>query len=710
MAASSSTSPDYSFLAAFDQPITRPRTGFIYLVCLLLVTVTMLLLPLIYLALVSGLAWAVYYHAFHNFGPIMHLGGFTGGRIMIFKFLLYAAPLVAGVVVVFFMFKPLLAGRPKRAQPLALNPSDNPVLYAFIAKICDAVGASVPKRIDLDCELNASASFRRGFLSLFSNDLVLTIGLPLVANLSARELAGVIAHEFGHFTQGAGMRLSYIIRSINFWFARVAYQRDAWDEALVNWSNEVEDGRVAIIVWAVQISVWFSRLILKLLLFTGHIVSGFMLRQMEYDADAYEIKVAGSEAFESTMRKLSTLGAALQLTYKQIHVTWKKTQQLPDNLSELLRQAHEQLPADVLQKIDDALGLHRTSLFDSHPSSADRIRRARQAGDPGIFHDERPATDLFSSFDHPARFVTLLHYTDDLGIPISSDMLRNVESTRPKSATAPAAAGSFCKEYFLGILPLLMPLKIPVPVPATNYEAVASELSQLSAGLQQITAQLTPIVTQHGEASAKWIKARAARRLLESGVTIQPAQFGLLDATLEAAQNAEVEAQATRDTLKHSLHEVADALDRRLQLALSLKLSERGEFGAGATSPERVRELVAELNRTAEEYADRYQAVDSIAVLDQIARLKQATGETPALSKAIGLQKELVNSFLTKSVVTIEPAPTKPGLQLSRQSHHVNNDDIDGLRQKNRDWILDYHTKLEELAQIALSVEQVSQG
>ena len=110
------------------------------------------------------------------------------------------------------MFKPLLAARPKRAQPLALNPSDNPLLYAFIAKICDAVGAPTPQRIDMDCQLNASASFRRGFRSMKGSDLVLTIGLPLVANFSAREFAGVVAHEFGHFTQGAGMRLSYIIR------------------------------------------------------------------------------------------------------------------------------------------------------------------------------------------------------------------------------------------------------------------------------------------------------------------------------------------------------------------------------------------------------------------------------------------------------------------------------------------------------------------
>src|SRR6185436_11492365 len=121
-----------------------------------------------------------------------------------------------------------------------------------ISKICDTIGAPAPKRIDLDCQLNAAAGFRRGFWSMLSNDLVLVIGLPLAGTLSTREFAGVIAHEFGHFTQGAGLRLSYLIRSVNGWFARVAYERDAWDVALEEWAQEASDGRAALVVWSVQ--------------------------------------------------------------------------------------------------------------------------------------------------------------------------------------------------------------------------------------------------------------------------------------------------------------------------------------------------------------------------------------------------------------------------------------------------------------------------
>jgi len=168
--------PDYSILSGFQGQIVRPKTSIFYHVGLLLVAGTMLLLPLVYVAMVGAVAYAVYFHAFHNWGPIMGFG--SSGSGLIFKLLIYFAPLLAGIVVVFFMFKPLLARQPKRAQPLALNPASERLLYAFIEKICDVVGAPSPKRIDLDCQLNAAAHFRRGFFSMFGNDLVLVLACP----------------------------------------------------------------------------------------------------------------------------------------------------------------------------------------------------------------------------------------------------------------------------------------------------------------------------------------------------------------------------------------------------------------------------------------------------------------------------------------------------------------------------------------------------
>src|SRR6185503_19433346 len=109
------------------------------------------------------------------------------------------------------------AARPKEAANIVLDPAREPLLFNFVKRICALVGAPAPCRVDVDCQVNASASLRR---ALWSKDLVLTIGMPLASGLNMPQFAGVLAHEFGHFAQGAGMRLTYIIRQINFWFAR----------------------------------------------------------------------------------------------------------------------------------------------------------------------------------------------------------------------------------------------------------------------------------------------------------------------------------------------------------------------------------------------------------------------------------------------------------------------------------------------------------
>lgn len=218
--------------------VPQNRPSALYQIGLALVAVTMLVLPCIYVALTALAGYGVYYFATHYFAEIWawHIGFSKYGVLL--KFLCSFTPLLIGGAIALFMVKPLFARRPARMQPLALNPDIDTRAYEFVHQICVLVGARAPRRIELDCDLNASASFDRGWRGFFKNELILTLGLPLIAGLTQRELAGVIAHEFGHFRQGAGMRLSYLIRRVNGWFARVVYERDAWDEALTSWAAD----------------------------------------------------------------------------------------------------------------------------------------------------------------------------------------------------------------------------------------------------------------------------------------------------------------------------------------------------------------------------------------------------------------------------------------------------------------------------------------
>src|SRR5262249_38928970 len=145
------------------------------------------------------------------------------------------------------MVKPLLARSPKTGGGRTLQIGREPVLFAFVTRIARAVHAPEPKRIRVDCDVNASASFGSGLHGLFGRDLVLTIGLPLAGGLRVRQLAGVLAHGPGPFSQGAGMGFSYLIRSVNGWFVRVVYERDAWAQTLIDWCED--SGRLAVIFY-----------------------------------------------------------------------------------------------------------------------------------------------------------------------------------------------------------------------------------------------------------------------------------------------------------------------------------------------------------------------------------------------------------------------------------------------------------------------------
>lgn len=390
-------------IRAFRHPIPRVKTSLLYRLGLLLVTIVMVALPIAYVALIIVVGALVYYHATTNVGILEGSGSARG------RFAAYAAPIVAGCTIILFMLKPLFAPRAKRVMGHTLSPNQHPYLFLLISRVCQAVGSPFPQTVEVDLQVNASASFRRGFRSFFGDDLALTIGLPLVQGLSIQNFAGVLAHEFGHFSQGAGMRLTYVIRSINNWFALVVYGRDSWDAKLIAASQESR-GFIAISLLLARVAVWLSRRILWCLMMIGHGVSCFMLRQMEYDADCYEVRLAGAPCFADTMRKLYLLDAASYLSDKMVVQHWQEKRERMEDIPAAIVSLAKQLPDDLRKHIDHSLKEESTEWFATHPASKDRVARANAENPAPAFQLEGPATHLFSNFEKLAQEVTREQY------------------------------------------------------------------------------------------------------------------------------------------------------------------------------------------------------------------------------------------------------------------------------------------------------------
>jgi Zn-dependent protease with chaperone function len=420
-------------------PMPRIRKSIGYRLAALGVGLGMLLLPMLYVALIVGVGAAIVYHAVYDVGML----GLGRGRGALVFLVLYIAPIIIGLIVLLFMIKPLVARSSREDFGRSLTAKSDPVLFAFVDRLCEAVHAPKPCRIDVDVLVNASASLKAGLGGFVRGQLVLTIGVPLIAGLTARQLAGVLAHEFGHFAQGGGIRMTYVIRRVNLWFARVVYQRDAWDDLLDEYSRN-ESAWIAIIMLVAKGCVWLSRRVLHLLMLVGGLLSGLFSRQMEFDADRYEVALVGSKTFEQTQQLFSRLSLADNLVYRAVSEYYSR-KILPDNLPAMVVSQLKNLPKDLLAKLEENERGKTTSWYDTHPSDERRVNAAKRLGGEGILRLDGPASRLFCNFDSLCRNVSVDVYRQVLGKKFQPSMLRPSVELMQSAQQANADVEAFTK-------------------------------------------------------------------------------------------------------------------------------------------------------------------------------------------------------------------------------------------------------------------------
>ena len=507
-------------LAAFQGEIEPQRISPGYRLAMVAVWLVMVLLPVCYAGFIALVLALLGLHA------VFSLKIFTvinGGRAALLAAAIYLAPLAAGAILVFFMVKPFFAKPQKRAQPRSLDRNAEPLLFAFVDRVCDAVGSPYPARIDVDCEVNASAGFRRGVWSMFGDDLVLTIGLPLVAGLNLQQFAGVLAHEFGHFGQGAGMRFSYLIRSISFWFTRVVYERDQWDAQLIVWSEEL-DIRLGIGVYLARGCIWLTRKLLWALMMLGHLVSGFLLRQMEFDADRYEACLAGSECFAGTVHRLALLGLATRGAFAALE-EFRREGRLGDDLPRLIAANVEQIPAEAQQLIDRQIAEHNTGLLDTHPCDRERIASARAEQAPGIFRLAEPAAVLFRDFAALSKTATFDFYRQTFGKKFKLSDMHPVEQLLARQQKTQQDVKTLGR-YLQGAFNVLRPLRLPGQISASgDPRETLVRLKQARDEMLKAAPAYVAAFAAYDKADTQLLEAQQADALLNVRIRVKPDDF-----------------------------------------------------------------------------------------------------------------------------------------------------------------------------------------
>jgi hypothetical protein len=365
------------------------------------------------------------------------------------------------------------------------------------------------------------------------------------------------------------MRLTYVIRAINHWFVRCVYQRDSLDEWLAGAADGI-DVRAAVFIYAAQAGVWLTRRILWVLMFLGHMVAGFMLRQMEYDADRYEARVAGSQAFAETCRRLRLLGAAWQKTQHDMNEHYSEGR-LADNLPKLLLHNARHVPPEIHKLIAESIEKSQAHWFDSHPADKERIASAAAEQTPGAFQSRLPATVLFDNFDAAGKNVTWDFYCAVFGHMVNAKSLFSTDELLNRQEQSDRADEARDR-FFAGGYSVLRAVRLPVmPTGRTHSAAVwREELAQARQFMAADAAAYRTAVESLAKADRRIVEARQAKALFMGDVRLQREHFNPVPGSSAEASQLRDRALAEASRLEQTLEPFEDAAGRRLRAALIL--------------------------------------------------------------------------------------------------------------------------------------------
>lgn len=465
---------------AFKGDVDLPEAPAGYTSRLIGVALTMLMLPLAYvgIALLSVVLtiWVLFG------GREWYFAMLNPGYVSIF---LYAAIVIAALLLSAFLFKPLIARTPKGPEPVCVDPSREPVLFCLVGEIADAIGAPAPDEILLDTEVNASAKLTRGPLS---NELTLTIGLPLIWGADVNTLAGILAHEFGHFTQKWGMRAYHVVHWINYWFHRQIHGRDRWDLFI----DEMVRREVAILNLAAifaHLGSALCRLIMTGLSWLASVISFSYSRQAEFDADRFQTGLLGSGRYEKTAERIAVLGAAYEVTLTDLDMALDAGRKV-NNLPRMVALRADGFSSEEIERITADIEEVNTSIFDTHPTDRERIRQARDADVEAKFEFDGSARGLLRELERLSRIATLQWYRS-FGIAASADELLPIEAFESETDALTHASESIQKYFgLLGEFPLNVELPASKLVGKVATEKLVAGLIGLNEKLRTSTNEL----------------------------------------------------------------------------------------------------------------------------------------------------------------------------------------------------------------------------
>lgn len=538
-----------------------------YIVGLVFTACAVLLLPLLYLAVLALVLEGTFLF-------VIRFDSIFAGCHPVVKYPAIMMILCVGLSCVLGLVKPFFVSTTVVKRPDTLRRDAEPLLYEYVNRLCDVLGARRPTDIHVTCDLNAAAEFQRGWKNPFGHRGVsLYLGLPLVAGLTLRQFTGILAHELGHFSQRKAMWFENIVRRSNHWFLRAANERDRVDDLLME--RCAAGGILSIPCYFARFVVYLTRWILKGLARVGTMISCLMSRQMEFNADHCQVRAVGSRTMAATMWRLREMSLAHQVSFRDVAAFYEEGR-LPDSMPDLVLANMEFITPKLKKKLRRMMVDEKSGPFDSHPTDIERISRVADDTDQGFFRsDSLPidlsATALFGRFEELSKVTSVHFFEGSLNQKISARTLHPVTKLLERQSDQIEAARAL-RRYFQTDIPLQRPLPIPGQAvePPENPRETANELKLCRKRMLDELPVYKSLSPRYRAAEETLLDTTAAQTLLQAQVPFEPSHYRITNATSEAISGRLTRAREGIATLAAKLLTFETEAGHRLSFALQL--------------------------------------------------------------------------------------------------------------------------------------------
>ncbi len=362
------------------EPLSRSRW-----VGLLSSFLSVLALPFVYGGVAGLLALGLWFHLTNQHGLLDPNNKMT---------LAFFGPLVGGAFLLVFMVVPFCLARKQNESSYEISPTEHDALFQFVCAIADHVGADHPAVI----KANLTTQLR-----VFKGDddkTVVILGLPLVATLTLRQLAGLLGQQLLPCSKRPEVAYGSFVNMIHDMFARAAYEEGGSEFAVAHWGGiEQQKSSVSIgfIPWV------FAKL--------AELFGATIATNIGREADRCQAVISGSEDFAATHLDMRLLEEVVAMSRDDLAKA-KKDGRTIANLPKFYAGRVQTLKARQPEKITQIC----EELMTPAPSStagqgmAERVARIQQLNAPGIFRIDEPASKIFADFGRLCRTVSKKHY------------------------------------------------------------------------------------------------------------------------------------------------------------------------------------------------------------------------------------------------------------------------------------------------------------